>query len=530
MVGRGAEMSEKSMDEYETLYFQTMESMAFLTKKVEELEKQNSNLKEENEYLKRKLFGTKSETSSSLGFKQLSLFDEAEVEANKEEEQYVVEEVSFKKKKKVKSKLDDKFSKLPQVDVIIELSEDERICPVCGTEMVKVGKEFVRHEIEFIPSKLRVKNIYTTTYECRKCRGKGTSIMKTAGVPEPVIAHSYASPGTVAFVMKQKFINGVPLYRQEAEWKQMGIDLSRATMANWIIYSSDHWLKPIVNRMHQILLLQKHSHADESTVQVLNEPGKKATTKSYMWVYSTIKECEYPIRIFVYAPNRSGYNPRNFFKGFHGTIITDAYAGYNNIPGCINAYCWAHMRRKFRDALPNNLENVEKTLPKIGMDKIGKLFDIESKIEGVSAEEKVKIRQKKSKPLLDDFFSWCRENQNVSASAKLSTAFSYALNHEDGLRQYINDGYIPMTNSLDERTIRPFAVGRKNWLFSTSVEGAESSANAYSVIETAKANGLDPYKYLNAIFTYLPSQDLIQNPEIIDEFMPWSEFMQSNCK
>lgn len=340
----------------------------------------------------------------------------------------------------------------------------------------------------------------------------GKSVMKSPGIPEPVIPHSYASAESVAFVMKQKFVNGVPLYRQESEWKQMGLDLSRTTMVNWIIYSSEHWLKPLTDRMHEILLESKHAHADETPVQVLNEPGKKATTKSYMWVYSSIKESSYPIRLFVYTPNRCGYNPQIFFNGFHGTVISDAYSRYNNIEGCVNTYCWAHARRKFRDSLPNDLENAENTLPIIAMNKIKKLFAIEKEIEAFSPDEKIKIRQLKSKPLIDDFFSWCKSNQNATASAKLSRAFKYVLNHEEGLRQYLYDGYIPMTNSFDERVIRPFTTGRKNWLFSASVSGAESSANAYSIIETAKANGLDPYKYLTTIFTYLPSQDLIKNP------------------
>lgn len=275
--------------------------------------------------------------------------------------------------------MDDKLSKLPHIEVIMTLPESELVCPVCNSKLVPVGKKFVRHEIEFVPAKLKVRDVYTTTYECRKCRANGKSVMKSPGIPEPVIPHSYASAESVAFVMKQKFVNGVPLYRQESEWKQMGLDLSRTTMANWIIYSSEHWLKPLTGRMHEILLESKHAHADETPVQVLNEPGKKATTKSYMWVYSSIKESSYPIRLFVYAPNRCGYNPQIFFNGFHGTVISDAYSGYNNIEGCVNAYCWAHARRKFRDSLPNDLENAENTLPIIAMNKIKKLFAIEKK-------------------------------------------------------------------------------------------------------------------------------------------------------
>ena len=235
--------------DYKELYLQMQSAVVALSKTLEEIQKENKNLKEENEYLKRKLFGTKSETSKSLGFEQLSLFDEAEAEANPDEEQFILEEVKFNKKKKYKGQLDDKLSKLPHIEVIMTLPESELVCPVCNSKLVPVGKKFVRHEIEFIPAKLKVRDVYTTTYECRKCRANGKSVMKSPGIPEPVIPHSYASAESVAFVMKQKFVNGVPLYRQESEWKQMGLDLSRTTMANWIIYSSEHWLKPLTDRM-----------------------------------------------------------------------------------------------------------------------------------------------------------------------------------------------------------------------------------------------------------------------------------------
>lgn len=198
------------------------------------------------------------------------------------------------------------------------------------------------------------------------------------------------------------------------------------------------------------MLKEKYLHSDETTVQVLNEPGKSATSKSYMWVYATIKDSRCPVRIFEYRPDRKGENPRKFLKGFNGTIIADAYAGYNDIEGCTNAYCWAHARRKFRDALPSDTEEMERTLPKQAMNKIGKLFAIEKEIELKTPEEKAKIRQRKAGPLLDDFFSWCKEKQYLVSSKKLSVAFTYVLNHEKGLREYVNAGHIPMTNSLDK--------------------------------------------------------------------------------
>lgn len=191
-----------------------------------------------------------------------------------------------------------------------------------------------------------------------------------------------------------------------------------------------------------------------------------------MWVYSNIRESETPIRIFEYKPTRAGYNPERFLKDFKGKVITDGYSGYNNLPGVTNVYCWAHARRKFRDAIPSDIKDVNSTLAKQGLDKISRLFAVESEIDKLSPEEKVKVRQNKSKPILDEFFEWCDKHQDeVLSKSKISQAFKYALNHRKGLSEYINDGLLPMTNSLDERTIRPFAVGRKTGSFQRVQKG-----------------------------------------------------------
>ena len=499
-----------------------------LKKENELLKKENALLKEEAEYLKKKLFGTKSETSHSLGIEQFSLFDEAETECEPE----LLEEISYKrKKKKYKDQLKLKLESLPSEEVLLTLDEDERVCPRCGHGLNRIGKEFVRNEVQFIPARLVVKKIYRETFECRNCKKEGNIMMIKPGIPAPVIPHSFASAESVAHVMKEKYVNGVPLYRQEAEWKRLGLELSRATMANWIIISSKEYLIPIKDRMHEILLEGHYVHCDETPIQVLNEPEKKNTTKSYMWVYANIKESETPIRIFEYKPTRAGDNPQKFLEGFSGYVITDGYAGYDHLKGITNAYCWAHARRKFVESIPSNIENVNETLAKQGVDMIGRLFGIEKEIDKLEPEEKARMRQEKSKPILDAFFKWCEGNRTqVSRGSKISKAIEYVLNHQKGFSEYINDGRLPMTNSLDERTIRPFTTGRKNWLFSASPKGAEASAAAYSIIETAKANGLDPYKYLTFVFTYLPSQDLVKNPEILDKFLPWSRQAKTYCQ
>lgn len=498
-----------------------------LTIEVQELKNENALLKEENEYLKKKLFGTKSEKAKALGIEQFSFFDEAEQECDPA----LLEEISYKRAKKKKKNLDVKLGDLPCIEEVLCLPDDDKACPRCGNELNSVGKEFVRREVQYIPAKLIVKKIYRMTYECRNCKKGGNIMMVKTGIPAPVIPHSYASAESVAHVMKEKFVNGVPLYRQEQEFKRLGLELSRATMANWVIIASNEWLKPIVNRMHEELLKEHYTHADETTIQVLREPDKKSTTKSYMWVYASIKESKKPIRIFDYKPTRAGYNPAQFLKGFQGAVITDAYAGYNNLEGVTNVYCWAHARRKFSDSMPKDMKNTNGTLAQEGLKKIAALFKIEKEIEDLNIDEKIMMRQEKAKALVDDFFSWCEKHKDeVLSKSKIHTAFQYALNHKKGLSEYLNDGYLPMTNSLDERTIRMFTIGRKNWLFSTSVKGAESSAAAYSIIETAKANGLDPYLYLSTIFRYLPSQDLVKEPESIDKFLPWSNLMQEMCK
>lgn len=493
---------------------------------ITDLQNDNALLKEENEYLKRKLFGTRSEKSSTLGVNQLSLFDEAEQECD----EGLLEDFHYKRAKKRKEKLSLKLDDLPQVDILMDLADQHKNCPKCGTELKRAGKELVRRQVKFIPASLKVENIYQATYECRQCKKNGAKVMVKAAITQPVIPHSYASPESVAHVMKEKFINGVPLYRQEQEWKRLGLELSRATMANWVIAASKEWLIPLKERMHNILIQESYVHADETTIQVLNEPGRKNTSKSYMWVYASIKESNHPVRIFDYKPTRAGYNPKVFLKGFKGSVITDAYAGYNNLENVTNVYCWAHARRKFSDSISKDMKDVDSTLPGEALKKISKLFKIEKEIENKSPQEKAVIRQKEAKILLEDFFSWCHNNQDkVLTGSKTAKAFQYVINHREGLSEYINDGYLPMTNSLDERTIRMFAVGRKNWLFCASTKGAEASAAVYSIIETAKANNLDPYKYLSYIFQYLPGYD-ITDCDKLDKFMPWNEKIQINCK
>jgi hypothetical protein len=302
-------------------------------------------------------------------------------------------------------------------------------------------------------------------------------------------------------------------------------------MANWIIAASRDWLMPIVERMQQMLLKEKYLHADETTVQVLNEEGRKNTTKSYMWVYSTGRHCRHPIRIFDYRTGRSGKYPQEFLKGFKGFLHSDAYSGYKKVSDITRCLCWSHLRRYFVDALPKDIHSPEATIPSKGITYCNKLFEIEKTLEEFSGEERKALRLEQEKPVLDAFWTWLDSiRSQVLPKSKLGEALNYALNHKKELLNYLLDGNCVFSNNLAENSIRPFTIGRKNWLFSGSPKGAAASAAVYSIIETAKANGLDPYKYLLFIFRNMPGVLFRQYPEFLEDYLPWSPEVQQACK
>ena len=324
--------------------------------------------------------------------------------------------------------------------------------------------------------------------------------MEKAPVPYPPVMHSLASSSTLAWLIHQKFELGVPLYRQEKEWEAMGLSLSWATMSNWLLVIYRDWLRHIVGRLKQELLKQKYLHIDETHVQVLKEPGRKNTSDSYMWVYCSIKDEARPVRFFEYQPGRGGKYPEAFLKDYDGFIHTDAYSGYNGISDGKRCLCYTHLRRSFADALPKDLKDPAATRPAEAILRLNKIFDIESELAGLSPENRKEERIRREKPLLEAFWSWSEKNAvGVLPKSKLATAFGYALNHRKEFFNYLEDGNCSISNSLAENCIRPFVIGRKNWLFSGSPKGAKASAGIYTLVETAKANGLSPEKYIKHI-------------------------------
>jgi len=507
-------------------------------KRITELEAENKRLHDTVAYLTKQLFGKRSEKTSSLSQGLVSLFDElapvfneAETEADpKVAEPDLKQEADKFAKKRYPGQRKDQVKHLEHVKKIYRLIDEERSCESCGTELVAVGEEFVRSELEFIPAQVRVIDYYRETLECRACRKNDKPYMEKAEVPAPVILHSLASPSTLAWIMHQKFVNALPLYRQEAEWQMLGVTLSRATMSNWLMVATRDWLLPVVNRLHQELLKENYLHVDETPIQVLQEEGRKNTTESYMWVYSTGQYGNHPIRLFEYQPGRGGSYPKKFLRGFHGYLHTDAYAGYDKVEKIIRCYCWAHVRRKFVDALPKDEKSPEATLAAQGIHYCNQLFEMEKVLQGLSADERFEERLTKQKPRLGAFWAWAESSKNaVLPKGKTSEALLYALKYKEGLMNYLKDANCSISNNLAENSIRPFTIGRKNWLFSGSPKGATASAAIYSLVETAKANGLTPHRYLEYILGDLPGAPFRQYPEILDDYLPWHPDIQKKC-
>lgn len=500
--------------------------------RIKELENQNRILQEKVAYLTHKLFGSSSEQTSSLGIEgQMSIFDEAEASVDPKAAEPDMKDVASYRRLKFNGQREELLKDIPHEKKLCTLAEEDRFCENCNTPLQSIGEEFVRTEIEFIPAKVRVIDYYRETFECRKCRKDGQLYIEKSPMPYPVMQHSYASPSSVAWVIHQKYELAVPLYRQEKEWENLGVHLSRATMSNWIVTSHRDWLSPVVGLLKKKLLEQHYLHIDETPLQVLNEPGRKNTTDSYMWVYGSIKKAAHPIRLFEYQPGRSGKYPEAFLKSFQGFIHTDAYKGYEKVPGLTRCFCWSHLRRYFVDALPKGVSEKDKTIPAQSIEYINKLFELEKNLEILSPKGRKEQRLKQEKPVLEAFWLWAEKACiGILPQSKLGAAFTYAFNQKEGLMNYLLDGNCAFSNNLAENSIRPFTIGRKNWLFSGSPAGAAASAGIYSLIETAKANGINPNKYIQFILSDIPGSAFMEYPEFLEDYMPWNPLIQQICR
>lgn len=508
-------------------------TISSLNKTIEDLNADSKILREQIEFLTKKLFGTKSEKTAALTGQtvidglEYGQFDEAEAQADPEE----IETVITKKKTRKGYSREKTLINLPEEDKVFTFSEEDKICKIDGDTLHYAGKKYMRSEIEYTPATMKLVHIYEENWECRACRKEGREYLKQAKADTPILQHSMASPSSVAWTMYQKYVNHVPLYRQEKDWQNLGMEIKRSTLSNWIVKTSEEWLHKMVTRLHGELLKDNYLHADETPIQVMNEDGKKNTTKSYMWVYTTGSHSNKQIRIFEYKSGRAGANAADFLKGYTGYLHSDGYKGYGKVKDITRCLCWSHARRYFADALPKDIKSAEATLPKEGLAYCNKLFEIEKELKDLPPEERKEQRLKLEKPVLEAFWSWVGLNINrVLSKSKIGQALQYVKNQYSGLMAYLEDGNCEISNNLAENSIRPFTVGRKNWLFAGSPNGATASATVYSLAETAKANGLNPYKYLNLLLGTIPKKTFQENEKLLDNLLPWNPKVQEVCK
>jgi transposase len=484
---------------------------------IEQLEAKLRWFEEQFHLARHKQFGASSERSVK---EQPNLFNEAEViaEAGPVEE-CIRQTVTYDRKKPGRKPIP---KDLPMERIEYRLPEEEQICTACGGHLHEMSEE-LRHEVKLVPAQVKIVQHARFVYGCRNCEKNATEVpIKTAKAPRPVIEKGLASPSALAYVMTMKFVDGVPLYRQEQHYARLGIDLSRGVLSNWMIKGSE-WLDLIYGRLKQKLLEQDILHADETTLQVLKEPGRAAESQSYMWLYRT--GCVGPpIVLYEYQPSRSGEHPKRFLAGFKGYLHADGYAGYHDIPGVTLCGCWAHFRRKADETLkglPVKLRGSGSKAQEL-LDRINRLFAIERELKQSTPEERLNVRNIKSRPIVEELRKWLDDiAPDVLPKSLFGTAVHYGRQQWPNLIRFLEDGRIEMDNNRSERAIKPFVIGRKNWLFCNTPKGAHASALIYSIIESAKESRLNPYTYLNYLFERLPNLDS-RNDEVLDQLLPWN--------
>ena len=471
---------------------------------------------------KHRQYGTKSEKSE---YDQLSVFNEAEATTDENTLEPELREVQrhFRRSKRL---VNDRLPENLPIEIVEhDLDESEKKCPECGEALHVMGRSEKRRELVIIPAQVKIREHVSKTYACRSCEQnaieEGDVTIIKAPLPTAVIKGSFASPEAIAHIMYQKFVMAVPLYRQEQDWQRQGIILSRQTMSNWLIKATEDYLEPIYNALYERLLRHTVLHSDETTLQVLHEPGKTPQSKSSMWLYRTGSDAEFPIVLYEYQPDKRALRPAEFLKNFQGYLHCDGADYYHCLPSEIVVVgCLAHARRKFDEALKSMpAKDRAGTNVARGKQYCDQLFELEREFAKLTPTERFNKRQELSKPLLAEFFAWA-DNLSHMTKTPLGKAVHYSLNQRKYLENYLLDGRTEISNNRAERSIKPFVIGRKNFLFANTPRGAKASAIMFSIIETVKENGINPFKYLVYIFKHMPKWDICNDHESIELLLP----------
>ena len=470
-------------------------------------------LREQVSHLYNKLFGRKSEKNTPASESpQLLLFDMPEPDPDEDIEE-VIDIPSHSRKKRGRKPLP---ANLPRVEIIHDIDPEEKICP-CGASLSRIGED-VSEKLDIIPAVIQVVRHIRPKYSCKSCEGleDQKATVKIAPVPRQLIPKGIASGGLMAHILTAKFADALPFYRQEKQFTRLGVTIPRSTMCNWAMKVAEA-CKPLKVLLQKEILSGPLINADETTVQVLKEPGSLPTSKSYMWIFRGGNPRAASL-YFHYHQTRAGDVAAKFLGGYQGVVLTDGYVGYGFLDSrddIAHIGCWAHARRKFMDAQKAKGKNPKKTgSTEVALSYIRDLYAIEKRAKNkeLKGAELLELRRSEAKPVLDKMYAWLsKKSLQVVPKSLLGIAIKYTLNQWGKLIGYIESSHATPDNNLAENAIRPFCVGRRNWLFSGTPEGASASATIYSLIESAKANGLEPYKYLRYIFEKLPFVNTVED-------------------
>lgn len=468
---------------------------------------------------------------------QLSLFNDMEAAADPDAAEPELDAQAKPRRRGGRRVVD--YSRLEQVVVRHELPESAGECPECGCGLEEFKVE-VTYALRMVPAHLVAERHERAVYRCPDCCAANAagedapaSIVR-APMPAAPIKGSFATPSLIAYILNGKYVNALPLYRMEYDLKCLGAPISRQNMANWTMRVWELWLSRLRARMKELLLQGDIVHADETEVQVLKEPGREAKCKSRMWLFAA-PACARPIYVYEYNPTRSGKVAEGFLRGWSGWLCTDGYRPYfalENGGRVANVACLVHIRRKFAEIVKSAGGDAKAeaagSVALAARRRIDAMFAIDSRFDGMAAagdfEGRRLGRERDLRPLMDDFYEWAQARRmEASPRMALDAALRYAVEYWPYAMNALDDGRLELDNNLAERAIKPFVIGRKNFLFSDAPRGAEASAGIYSVVATAKANGLNPRKYLEWLLAEMPNAADPGDPAYLDSLMPWSD-------
>ena len=530
------ELNDCSKEILVTLFLHFQDQM------YDQLESLNSKLDrmaEQLAVLQNKQYGRKSEKLDVIDGQLSFVFNESEalvenvfvVEPAQED---VLETVTIKRKKK-KGKREEDLSNLPVEPVFHEMSEEE-LADIFGPDGWRSlpDETFLRVRVE--PAKYTVEEHHVRVYA-----GKKEDKIVKAIRPKSLLRNSVATPSLVASIMNAKYVNGLPLHRIAQEFKRNEVNISKQVMANWMIRCSERYLNPVFMRMHELLLSSDVIQQDETPVKV-SKDGRPANSNSYMWMYRTGKyHKEAPMVLYDYQKTRKTENPERFLKGFHGICVSDAYSVYEsmdkNHSEITFAFCHVHGRRRFASALkalPKNAKSrAKQTIAYQALEKIGAIYHLDNQLSDLSAEERRYKRQLIIKPLVEDLFVWMKkikEENVLSPGSETMEGINYYLNHEKQLKVFLDHGNVPLDNNATEGALRSFCLHKHTWKLIDTVNGAESSALIYSIVETAKANNLNPFRYMEYLLTEMMEHEEETDYGFIDKLLPWSDELPEICR